>query len=92
MTPNVTRTGSATYGSPATHAQVIADNWPHVMRPPEAASYLAISVQRLATMRLDGSGPKFLKLGRSVAYLREELDLWLRSKTRSSTSDTGGGA
>ena len=55
------------------------------MRPPQAASYLGLSEQRLAHLRLSGGGPRYAKLGRSVTYLREDLDSWLRSKLRTST-------
>ena len=61
-----------------------------VMRPPEAARYLTLSVQRLAKLRLEGGGPRFAKIGRSVLYRRTDLDLWLQLRTRTSTSDKGG--
>lgn len=61
---------------------------PIALRPPDAASYLGFSQQRLAQLRLSGAGPRFAKVGRSVTYLKEDLDAWLRSKLRSSTSDT----
>jgi excisionase family DNA binding protein len=60
-----------------------------IMRPQEAAKYLTLSVQRLAKLRLEGGGPTFIKAGRSVLYRRADLDLWLRSRTRNSTSDGG---
>jgi hypothetical protein len=57
------------------------------MRPPEAAEYVGLSPQRLAHLRVNGGGPVFCKLGRQVSYLREDLDTWLRSRRRASTSD-----
>jgi predicted DNA-binding transcriptional regulator AlpA len=62
---------------------------PPVLRPDEAASFLTLSKQRLAKYRTQGGGPKFLKLGRSVAYLREDLEAWLHANSRRSTSDLG---
>lgn len=58
-----------------------------VMRPDAAANYLALSVQRLARMRLEGSGPTFIKLGRTVLYRRNDLEAWLNSRRRRSTSE-----
>lgn len=57
------------------------------MRPQEVADYTGFSVQRLATLRLFGGGPPFAKIGRSVSYLREDVDAWLRARRRNSTSD-----
>lgn len=67
-------------------------NNPEAMRPDGAAGYLSLSTQRLAKLRLYGGGPAFIKVGRSVLYRREDLDNWLSSLSRISTSDTGGKA
>ena len=64
-------------------------NSPAAMRPDIAAAYLSLSTQRLAKMRLFGGGPLFIKAGRSVLYRREDLDAWLASLSRHSTSDPG---
>jgi hypothetical protein len=61
------------------------DNSP-VMRPPSAAKYLSLSEQRLARLRLEGAGPVFTRAGRSVLYLRADLDAWLSANGRRSTS------
>jgi hypothetical protein len=60
---------------------------PAALRPEQAAQYLALSVQRLARLRLDGGGPIFTKAGRSILYLRSDLDNWLRANRHTSTSD-----
>ncbi len=39
--------------------------------------------------RWNGSGPKFLKIGRSVRYLGRDLNLWIEAQTR---QNTGSGA
>ncbi len=62
---------------------------PAVIRPDSAAAYIGLSVQRLAKLRLEGGGPKFVKVGRSVLYRREDLDTFLQSRIRKSTSDQG---
>ncbi len=49
----------------------------------EAASYIGMSRSFLAQSRMDGPresrtpAPPFIKIGRSVRYLREDLDAWL---------------
>lgn len=46
----------------------------------EAATYIGMSVSYLRRGRLEGSGsptPPYVRIGRSVRYLREDLDLWL---------------
>jgi predicted DNA-binding transcriptional regulator AlpA len=63
-----------------------------VLRPEAAALYLGVTPAMLKRWRLEGGGPRFLRLGhRSVAYLRGECDAWLASRLRSSTSDPGPG-
>lgn len=62
------------------------------VRAPAAAQYLGLSPSTLAKMRLRGDGPVFCKNGpRAVAYRISDLDDWLTSNRRSSTSDKGGG-
>lgn len=60
---------------------------PAAMRPDAAAAYLSLTTQRLARLRLTGGGPTFIKAGRSVLYRREDLDAWLTSLSRRSTSE-----
>ena len=49
----------------------------------EAATYIGMSRSFLAQARMDGAregrtlAPPFIKIGRSVRYLREDLDGWL---------------
>ncbi|WP_367607865.1 helix-turn-helix transcriptional regulator [Legionella sp. W05-934-2] len=49
----------------------------------EAAEYIGMSRSFLSQDRVNGTlanrtpGPKYLKIGRSVRYLKEDLDLWL---------------
>jgi hypothetical protein len=62
---------------------------PVALRPEQAARYLSLSVQRLARLRLDGTGPVYSRAGRSVLYLRQDLDSWLHANRRRSTSDSG---
>ena len=55
----------------------------------EAAALVGLSPRTLERYRVTGEGPRFLKLGRRVVYPRLELDNWLATKVRRSTSDPG---
>lgn len=53
----------------------------------EAAGYLGLSVSTLAKLRLTGNGPRFINLGRRVLYDPSDLNAWVASRKRNSTSD-----
>ena len=55
----------------------------------QGASYLGISKGTLPAWRMRGVGPRFLKVGALVYYTKRELDAYLASCTRNSTSDPG---
>jgi excisionase family DNA binding protein len=57
------------------------------VRVTEAAAYLSLSINTLNKWRTQGRGPRFVKLGRSVCYRREDLDTWLMQQSRGSTSE-----
>lgn len=57
-----------------------------VLSAPEAAAHVGLSKQTMAKMRVYGGGPPFLKLGRRVLYDLTDLDRWLASHRRASTS------
>ena len=52
----------------------------------EAAHFLGLSVSTLNKMRLNGTGPRYLKLGRRVLYDMRDLEEWAASRARSHTS------
>ena len=52
-----------------------------------AATYLHLAPQTLAKMRVSGTGPSYYKVGRRILYDRTELDGWLETRRRRSTSD-----
>ena len=63
----------------------------HVFGERDAGRYLGgekapISQRTLQRWRLEGFGPKFLKLGRLVRYRRSDLDRWVDAQLRTSTS------
>lgn len=53
----------------------------------EAARYLRLSSSTLAKFRVAGGGPAYVKAGRKVLYRRGDLDDWMTSNARASTSD-----
>lgn len=55
----------------------------------ETAEHMRVSQSWLAKSRLSGEGPPFIKAGRTVLYDLDDLDAWLSSKKRVSTSDLG---
>lgn len=56
----------------------------------EAAEYLCVSKAFLERDRWAGARIPFLKVGsRAVRYRRSDLDQYLESRVRRSTSDTG---
>jgi predicted DNA-binding transcriptional regulator AlpA len=53
-----------------------------------AAGYTGLAESTLNKLRMTGGGPRFLKISaRRVAYDTADLDEWLASKRRRSTSD-----
>ncbi len=55
-----------------------------------AAEYLGLSPQTLEKWRCWGSeGPTYYKIGFLVRYSQQDLDRWLQSRRRVSTSDPG---
>ncbi|QEY51416.1 helix-turn-helix domain-containing protein [Legionella longbeachae] len=54
-----------------------------VFKEVEAANYICMSKSFLSQDRVNGAlknrtpGPKFIKIGRSIRYLKEDLDIWL---------------
>ncbi len=63
----------------------------HVFGERDAGKYLGgerhpVSERTLQRWRLEGVGPKFLKLGRLVRYRQSDLDRWVDAQLRTSTS------
>lgn len=51
------------------------------LRDTEAAEHLGISPKTLRAWRLQGRGPRYVKLGRAVRYLVQDLDQWASGRT-----------
>ena len=52
----------------------------------EAADFLGLSKSTLDKLRVRGGGPTYLQVGRRILYDHADLEAWLSSKRRSSTS------
>lgn len=56
----------------------------------DAATVLNISNSTLAKMRLSGKSPRYIKLGRRVAYRPSDLEAWIEAQSFNSTAEYGG--
>ncbi len=61
---------------------------PRALSEQEASAYIGMSRSYLRQARMEGNrdnrtpAPPFIKIGRSVRYLREDLDTWLNQFSR----------
>ena len=53
----------------------------------EAAGYIGLKKSTLEAWRVRGGGPVFLKLGKAVRYRKEDLENFINSRLRTSTSE-----
>jgi hypothetical protein len=54
----------------------------------EAALALRLSERTLERSRVTGLGPRFVKAGRRVLYRPADLEAWITSQVRCSTSES----
>jgi predicted DNA-binding transcriptional regulator AlpA len=59
------------------------------LRTPEAARFVGLSIRTLEKHRIYGTGPRYSKLGGRVVYRVEDLQAWVDSGAKASTSDPG---
>ncbi len=62
-------------------------NRPPLMTVQQAALYVSLSASTLNKLRVFGGGPAYLKVTRRIRYDQADLDLWLGSKRKRSTSE-----
>ncbi|HEX2988907.1 MAG TPA: helix-turn-helix domain-containing protein [Chloroflexota bacterium] len=53
------------------------------------ADYLNVTTRAVESWRQLGDGPPFVKVGRLCRYRRADVDAWIESRVRRSTSSTG---
>lgn len=59
------------------------------LRTRAAAAYTGLAKSTLEKLRVHGGGCPYMRIGRVVVYDQDELDAWLTSHKRMSTSDRG---
>ena len=62
---------------------------PRYLRTPEAARLVGLSIRTLEKHRIYGTGPRYAKLGGRVVYRLDDLQVWVDSALKASTSDLG---
>ncbi len=64
------------------------DTTRNLLTEAQAAVYLGgLTPKALQAWRVRGGGPTFLKVGRLIRYRQADLDGWLESRVRHSTSE-----
>jgi predicted DNA-binding transcriptional regulator AlpA len=58
-----------------------------LLQTTDVAKLLRVSLSWLAKSRLTGTGPRFVKVGRSVRYLESAVRDFIKSRQRGSTSE-----
>jgi predicted DNA-binding transcriptional regulator AlpA len=53
----------------------------------EAAEFLRLSPRTLERYRVSGTGPRYCKLGRRIAYREADLEAWIAARVVGSTSE-----
>lgn len=64
---------------------------PRLLRTPDAARFLGISLRTLEKHRTYGTGPTYRKIGGRVVYAVEDLQAWSAEGARKSPSDKSAG-
>ncbi len=68
-------------------------NHDELMTSPDAARFLRLEPQTLRSWRVQGRGPRYIRIsGTRVAYRRDELDRWISEREFGSTAEEGIGA
>jgi excisionase family DNA binding protein len=80
MTPSSSLLASAAPQKPAANSL-------NLLSPKEAAKLLKVSLSWLAKARMNGDGPPYIRVGRSIRYSDAALLQWLKSRQRLSTSE-----
>jgi predicted DNA-binding transcriptional regulator AlpA len=70
------------------NAPVRANTIDPLLHPKDVAKVLNVSTSWLAKQRMAGTGPRFVKIGRSVRYLESALREYIKARTRGSTSES----
>jgi predicted DNA-binding transcriptional regulator AlpA len=58
-----------------------------LLHPAAVAKILGVSQSWLSKSRLNGTGPRFIKIGRAVRYAMSAVREFIKSRQRTSTSE-----
>lgn len=53
----------------------------------EVAERLLLSSDTLTRHRINGTGPRYVKLGKHIRYREHDIEAWLEAQSRTSTSE-----
>jgi predicted DNA-binding transcriptional regulator AlpA len=53
----------------------------------DVAQLLGVSVRTLQRQRVRGDGPRYVKLGKRVLYREQDIEAYVESRVRQSTSE-----
>ena len=59
----------------------------YLTEPTVCEEYPLFTIRKLRIRRRDGTGPKFIKVGRAVLYRRSAIEDWLESREFESTAE-----
>ena len=62
----------------------------NLVTPSQLFARIGIKETTLATWRVLGRGPRFIRVGRSIRYRSEDVEAWLSDRTADSTTDADG--
>ncbi|HEY7301806.1 MAG TPA: DNA-binding protein [Xanthobacteraceae bacterium] len=58
-----------------------------LLHPVQVAKLVGVSLSWLAKSRMNGTGPRFVKIGRAVRYALSAVQEYIKSRQRLSTSE-----
>lgn len=61
-------------------------SFPTLMDQKQVASYLGKSIAWCERSRWDGTGPRFIKVGRAVRYRADDVLAWLEANAHTNTN------
>ncbi len=67
-----------------------SDHQRRLLEIDDVCDLLHVSRSLMAKWRMQGRGPRFIKVGRRILYDRDELAHWLQLQMRSSTTGPAG--
>ena len=60
---------------------------PPILNQKQTAKLLTLSERTLERLRVAGTGPRFVRAGRSIRYRETDLEAWIASRVVGSTSE-----